>query len=210
MINKKLSAIYKDLPFSTRMYVPIRQMLLDFERMVEQVPENVNKIQELGCGYGLASFLMAQSRPNTTIESYDIAKNRIDLLGKINPYKNLKFYAKNVIDINTFDADVIIMTDLLHHLTYIEQRMLLNHIRKTAKDDVFIIVKDMDRGKHSFRQAVNYTIDIVHAKGLTFFYHTQDSFQKLFEECGFRITKQSHLNRSYIPLNHIVFCLERM
>ena len=101
------------------------------------------------------------------------------------------------------------MMDFLHHITYEEQRALLTRIHKTAPGALTMIVKDMDKGRFSFRQLCNYLIDIIHTREFRFFYHDQKSFINLFRSCGFKIRTVDHVNRKFIPLNHILFSLEK-
>ena len=205
----QLLGYYKNQSIGLRLYIVIRMILVDIRRIINFFPEKAQSITELACGYGVASFVMADKYKDTPICSYDIDQARIQVLNTMNPYPHLKFHHDNVLNIQTFDSKVILMMDLLHHLTYDEQIRLLTRIREASPDDLVLIVKDMDKGRYSFRQLCNYCIDIVHTKQFRFYYRTKASFIQLFEQCGFSVKKAEPVNRAFVPLNHVLFVLEK-
>jgi len=180
---------------------------LILKKLLQYIPLSVKQIQEIGCGYGIISFMIAGQYRDCQTESYDLDKVRIGYLKTVNPFSNLIFHFKNALEIEQFNADVILMVDLLHHLTYSQQRQLLKRIRETANEDVVVIIKDMEKGRSLFKHFCNYLIDVFHTRGFVFYYHNQESFIELFQSCGFQIKKQEYLDKSKIPLNHIVFVL---
>jgi len=204
---QKIKDIYKGLPIYVRWVVFIRWMIFDFESLLQYIPSSVKRIQEIGCGYGLASFMLASQYPDCHIEAFDLDSRRINCLKSVNPFAHLEFFSKNALEMKQFDTDVILMVDVLHHLTYSQQRQLLNCIKEQANEDVIVIIKDMEKGRNLFKHLLNYLIDVFHMRELVFYYHEQESFIKLFQSCGFQIKKQEYLCKSKIPLNHIVFVL---
>lgn len=208
MKYQQVKKYYSKQPFFVRLYIFLRLQILDFDKIFQNFPTNIKRVQEIGCGYGITSFLLADLFNKTQIQSYDIDKDRIEKLKSNTSFHNLKFSHKNVLDIDKFNSDLIFMGDLLHHLNFNEQKQLLIKIAHTAPKNSIIIVKDMDKGHFSFRQLLNYIIDIAHTKNLFFYYHSKSSFINLFQSCGLEIKKQGYVNRWYIPLNHIFFVLK--
>ncbi|OGX08547.1 MAG: hypothetical protein A2Z88_06485 [Omnitrophica WOR_2 bacterium GWA2_47_8] len=198
---------YKTQPLAVRLYIAIRPVIVDFNRILGFFPADANSIMELACGYGITSFAMANRYKGTPIRSYDIDAKRIAILNSINPYRHLSFHHENILDIREFTSDVIFMSDLLHHLTYPQQENLLKRIHATAPSGVVLLIKDMDKGRYSFRQFLNYMIDILHTGEFRFSYRARDSFVGLFTSCGFKVKRTVYVNKWFIPLNHVFFIL---
>jgi 2-polyprenyl-3-methyl-5-hydroxy-6-metoxy-1,4-benzoquinol methylase len=199
---------YAGASLKLKSYLAVRGRIFDFGRLLKFVPKNPKKIVDIGCGYGILDFMLAENFKRTKILASDLNKKRIDYLKKTNRYKNLSFECRDAVKSKT-DADVIICVDLLHHISYAEQQKLLEKIHKNAPDNVTLIIKDMDKGYFSFRQLVNFSIDIISAKQYPLFYHTKNSFIELFEKNSFAVQKVEHLNKLSVPLNHIVFVLKK-
>ncbi|MBN1868960.1 MAG: hypothetical protein JW847_00055 [Candidatus Omnitrophica bacterium] len=209
MTIKQILEYFQTQPFRVRLYVLIRVFILDLNRTIGRFPPKASSIMELACGYGIASFMLAGKYKHIPINSYDIDQKRIDILNSINPFEHLNFHKQNILEIQKFDSGVIFMSDLLHHLTYEQQKALLKKIYDTAPHDSLLIIKDMDKGQRSFRQLCNYMIDFLHTKQRRFYYHTKDSFLDLFIACGFKVNYSGYINKWFIPLNHALFVLEK-
>ena len=209
MSIKTILAYYQQQPVCVRCYLIVRSFILNFKKIFAYFPLHVDSIMELGCGYGMASFMLARRYENIPIRSFDIDQNRIAILNSINPFQYLSFHTKNIIEIQQFDAGVIFMSDLLHHLPYHQQEALLKKIFDTSPAGATVIVKDMDRGHRSFRQWCNYIIDRWHTKETRFYYHDKAGFLNLFAVCGYKVKQCDYINKWFIPLNHILFVLEK-
>ena len=206
---KDIDSFYRKIPLHIKLYLYIRSIIFDFQKLINTIPVGAKKICEIGCGYGMASFMLADRYKEAEVFAYDLNQKRIKCLKAINPFSHLSFYAEDAVDITQREADVIIMADLLHHLTFEQQKVFLKKIQGMLCDEGIVVVKDMDKGRFSLRHAVNFLIDVVNTKGLTFYYHTQESFVQLFQSCGFKVQKRIRANRWFIPLNHIIFVLEK-
>jgi 2-polyprenyl-3-methyl-5-hydroxy-6-metoxy-1,4-benzoquinol methylase len=199
---------YSSAGLIVKSYILARGYIFNFKRIVDFVPKNTKKIIDIGCGYGLLDFILADSFKNAKIIASDLNSKRINYLKKANKHKNLSFECRDAVASRT-DADVIICVDLLHHISFEAQVKLLKKIHKNAPDDVTFIVKDMDKGRYSFRQLVNFGIDLVSARQYPLFYHNRQSFEELFKKNGFTVEKVAYLNKRIVPLNHILFVLKK-
>lgn len=206
---KQILAYYKTQPLHVRLRVMIRMCIVDFNKIINYFKNSNEPIMELGCGYGIVSFMLADKFRESSIRSYEINPGIVKILNAINPFEYLSFEQKNILDIRKFDSKTIFMSDLLHHIEYQQQENLLKKIYDTGPNDLILIIKDMDRGRKSFGQFCNYMIDIFCGKEHLFYYRTKDSFINLFTQCGFKIKKMNYINRFFIPLNHILFILEK-
>ncbi len=208
MPYRKIISLYKSLSLRIKLYVVLRMFVVDMQKILDCFPGSPHRVEELACGYGIASFMIAGKYKSCSISAYDVNRKRIESLVSINPFKNLEFIYKNVLEIEQFRGDVILMMDLMHHLSFQEQEQLLKRIRSTARKGATIIIKDVNKGKYSFRHLVNYLIDIMHTGEARFYYRTKLEFMELFTSSGFEIKNILHINRIYVPLNHVVFLLK--
>lgn len=209
MTIKQILAYYHTQPFSVRLYIIIRTLMLDLNSIINYFPLKISSIMELACGYGIVSFALAEKYKHIPINSYDIDQKRIEALNSVSPFKHLNFHKKNILEIQEFSSDIIFMSDLLHHITYQQQKVLLKRICDTAPNDSILIIKDIDTGKRPFRRFCNYMIDLLHTKERRFYYHTKVSFLDLFIACGYKVNHCSYVNKWFIPLNQILFILEK-
>ena len=85
----ELLKIYRKAPASVRFYIYLRYLLVDFNRLISLIPGTPHKIQELGCGYGIFSFLLAQKYSQSKVSSCDADSTRIQKLQALNPFPNL-------------------------------------------------------------------------------------------------------------------------
>lgn len=206
MNSHEIARLYPNSSVVLRTYLSLRARMIDFDKLLAFLPLSVRTIQELGCGYGIASFMMAGKFPHRTIMAYDNDVKRIAFLAKINKYAHLKFQSINVLEVPEFRSDAILMVDLLHHLKYEDQEKLLLKIRTGLTSTGRVIIKDMRKGR-TLAHFLNYLIDVLHTRELKFFYRTEDQFVRFFESCGFAIEEKGMLNKPGVPLDHLYFVL---
>ena len=209
MDKRELVQLYQNQPLKLRLYARIRLLIFDFDKLLTFLPERPISIYDIGCGYGLFSFILAAHYPHSAVKAFDADRKRIQTLKAMNPYQNLEFIHQDALSMDKFEAGTIIFNDLLHHLAYQDQKRLLSNIRANAPENVTLVVKDMDKGRFSIRQFFNYLIDVVNTKEFGFHYHTRETFNALFASCGFKINRQGYANSFFIPLNHLVTTLSK-
>ena len=124
-MKKNISKIIKNYPsLLSRIYNRLRLILIPFKKIEKYVPEGT--VLDVGCGYGLFSIYLALSSKRDVIGS-DLDKDRISIAKKASKninLNNIRFYAKDLMD-DMKNLDAIIMVDVLHHIPYKKQEILL-------------------------------------------------------------------------------------
>jgi 2-polyprenyl-3-methyl-5-hydroxy-6-metoxy-1,4-benzoquinol methylase len=204
---KRILSIYEG--FKIKTYIFVRLTLLDFYKIANVIPDS-KKIIDAGCGYGVLSFILS-NRQNTKIQGYDLDEKRINYLNNLVKKKrinNLKFYEEDVAK-SKFKADTIVCVDLIHHLNPDEQKSFLNSINKMSKKGAIFVVKDMNKGRSKIKHYFNRLLDLISTGKSDWYYHDENSFRLLFKNHNFKIKSVKYINKWYVPLDHILFVLEK-
>ena len=106
------------------------------------------RVVDLGCGYGFLSYALAFSSQEREILGIDYDTSKIDVARNC-PAKPrlLKFDYGDVTSYAYGNADVFIVSDVLHYLLPEDQELLLNNMVKSLKPGGKIILRDGDSSK---------------------------------------------------------------
>lgn len=119
-------------------YDLLRSWMLPLKEIDEIIPQK-GLIYDLGCGEGVTAKLLAKVKTRKII-GVDNNKNRLqksDLANLNFKYRDLKHYSPE-------DANAIIISDVLHHLNFRDQKKLLGRIAKNLKKDGILLIKEID------------------------------------------------------------------
>lgn len=150
----------------------------------KHLSKNINKILEIGCGYGIMTNMLNNYGMVDGIEPYADCYNYLK--------ENVKgnFIKKNISDYNTRKKyDVVALFDVLEHIK--EESKTVSKINSLLKPKgkviltvpayMFLWSHHDDTNKHYRR-------------------YTKTSLKKLFEKNGFKIKKISYFNTILFPL----------
>lgn len=148
MINKlslrKITYFYKNCNLWTRLYVRIRLVLTPFEVVADYVPKE-GIIYDLGCGYGIFANLMSWHSLKRKVIGIDLSKERIKAAQKtIRGRKNIQFFHGNLKDLNLEKCGTIVIYDVLHHMNYQGQEVLIKQCYEKLGEKGLLIIKDND------------------------------------------------------------------
>ena len=202
-MKKNISKIIKNYPsLLSRIYNRLRLILIPFKKIEKYVPEGT--VLDVGCGYGLFSIYLALSSKRDVIGS-DLDKDRISIAKKASKninLNNIRFYAKDLMD-DMKDLDAIVMIDVLHHLSYKKQEILLKKAIRSLRKGGKIIIKDLET-KKGFRYYWNY----IHDKIMTMFeiqyFISSDNLVGFLKENGFKIKRKDISNFFYA--HYLLIC----
>lgn len=136
-------------------YVKIKvKMERNYALLHSLVPHKC-KVVDIGCGYGMAPFMLTLLSPQRDITGIDYDKEKIDTArnsmlmrdsgGKIKG--NLKFFHANALEFDMPAADVFIMSDMLHYLAENEQITIIEKCIANLNEGGKIIIRDGDTNK---------------------------------------------------------------
>jgi SAM-dependent methyltransferase len=121
------------------------------------VPEEAT-ILDLGCGYGFLCYMLQFVSNKRKITGVDHDETKI-AIAKHGYHRtdNLHFECSDIRFYPMRAADVIILTDVLHYLTPVDQQNLLNRSAASLNSDGIIILREgvTDAGKRHFGTVVS-------------------------------------------------------
>ena len=112
--------------------------MLPLSQINEQIG-NGSTVVDLGCGAGVIAKYLAQNR-NRKVIGIDLNKKRLPKSSQ----KNLTFEAKDIIHYKPKNADVVILSDVLHHINFNDQEKVLKNIAFYLKKGGVLIIKEID------------------------------------------------------------------
>lgn len=114
-------------------------MMLPLTEIDEKIPKN-GTIIDLGCGEGVIAKYLAQNRKRNVV-GVDFNKKK---LGK-SKQKNLRFKYSDIREFELREANGVILSDVLHHLNYYDQKKALKNVAKRLKKGGVLIIKEIDK-----------------------------------------------------------------
>lgn len=126
-------------------YVRIKTRLEDNYLPIHRLLPEKGKILDLGCGYGMMSFMLRLLSPEREITGIDFDEKKITV-AKASPLctPGIQFIHA---DITTFDFgqyDAILLTDVLHYLPLEKQQLVLDQCLSALRPGGLLIVRDGD------------------------------------------------------------------
>lgn len=119
-------------------YDYLRTLILPLREIDHHIPKE-GRILDLGCGEGVISIYLAKDNKRF-ITGVDKDKSRIK---KVN-IKNIEFKSGDITKISIKNFDGIIISDVLHHLSFKSQKILLKKIANGIKKGGVVVIKEID------------------------------------------------------------------
>jgi len=143
-----LMSVYRNAPLLNRFLISARPLICPPKPILDVIPDN-SSILDVGCGAG--TLLMAVALDNRLYEGVgcDISQKSIDIAcqaaNKFN-HKSINFSTiKNIDDIPDGPFDVVLMIDIMHHVSPQDQPKLFEECVNKIKTGGRLIYKDMAR-----------------------------------------------------------------
>lgn len=164
-----------------KVYTCLRFLILPIRRIDEVVPKS-GIITDYGCGFGIVSCYLGLSSKNRKITGIEYNAERVKkarLIGK--NIRNVKFEVGDTSKIRIKKSDVHLLVDVVHHISYDNQILLLKSIIKSMDKDNLIIIKDIDK-KPFLKYLWNYVHDKIMTVNDGLYFRNQEWFESFFKE----------------------------
>ncbi len=135
--------IYKGpvLEWYTRVKLKLEK---NYEYINSLVPEGAT-IVDIGCGYGMISYMLGFISENRKILGIDYDENKIELaINCISKNDRISFVAADAVTFDYPDADIFLLSDVLHYIPREKQAGLLASCIRRLKPGGKIIIRDAD------------------------------------------------------------------
>lgn len=159
----------------------LRSLMLPLKEINQAIPKR-GRIIELGCGEGVIAKYLASTHTRKVI-GVDNNKKRL----QVSNQSNLNFVLADIREYDLKGAGAIITSDVLHHLNYDEQKILLAKIAANLKKDGIFLLKEIDT-REFFRSKLSRFWDFVFYPKDKIYYRRSDNLKAYLEKLGFALT----------------------
>lgn len=140
IIRKKAQDIYKNLGWPS-LFARLKFYFAPLVKIEALVPKK-GLIVDLGCGYGLFSHYIGVAEPKRRVLGFDLDKEKVKYGDR--GYPNVTCRYGDITKVEIPQADCIIFTHVLHHLTsYESQKELLLTCKDKLREGGLLIVTDV-------------------------------------------------------------------
>ncbi len=142
-IPKNLYRLYSGLKSYERWHVRFRWRLCPFLQIAGHIPRE-GKIVDIGCGRGMLANYLALNGPDRRVTGIDKQVRRIEAAqATVGERKNIRFRLQDALELEREEYDVIVLSDMLHHLSYPEQDRLLEHCFRILPEGGLLLLEDV-------------------------------------------------------------------
>jgi len=156
--------------------------------LTDNLPDNTNKVLDLGAGTGLELIELFKKFPNASVTAIDISEAMLDKLSKRDFAKNVNIICDSFFDVdfgNNFDACV--STSALHHFSVEEKNILYKKIYDSLTSNGLFINCDkisLSKEAEDFMQnEAKYNAENYVHLDTPLFYETEE---KILNKVGFK------------------------
>lgn len=167
--------------FLLPVYNYLRTLILPLRKIDQYLPKR-GTIFDLGCGQAVIAKFIAREK-NRNIIGVDIDKKRLPQ----STHKNLKFECADIRRFNLKGASGVIISDVLHHLNYIDQLSVLANISSDIKKDGVLIVKEIDKIEFIRSRLSRFWDFVFYPKDKIYYLKSKD-LKKTLKGFGFKVT----------------------
>lgn len=144
--KKIISMLIKERAYAG-LQAAIRWECLNIYNFLETLIPKSGKIIDLGCGYGIFSFLLLLKAPDRNVLGIDIISKRINTAINCvnkNIQGNITFRKEDISKYKLPYCSAIVLIDVLYYMPYEKQLKILNNCYKAIMRGGILLVKDTD------------------------------------------------------------------
>jgi uncharacterized protein len=148
--------IYKGpvLEWYTRIKLTLER---DYEIINKHVPHEA-RIVDIGCGYGMISYMLSFISEKRSILGVDYDNDKIMLASNcISKNERTTFVAADAVTYNYPNADIFILSDVLHYIPEEKQEELLTNCINHLNPGGLIMIRDADKDLKKRHLGTRYT-----------------------------------------------------
>lgn len=195
-------------PFERPVSELYRSIFIDLNALVSQINYWVtaSNILELGCGEGAVTERLAKAYPNAQITGIDIT-SRVGRMfqGDLSRVKFKQQPIKDMVIENSQSFDLLIISDVMHHVPWELHRELLTDAKQSLKSGGYLVIKDWERNRTPIH-LLCYLLDR-YITGDRVRYKTADEFRELIGDVfGENVIKSEKRIRPWS--NNIAFLIQ--
>jgi uncharacterized protein len=186
----------------SRLYVLIRERILLYKEIEFHTPKE-GLIYDLGCGYGLLSYYLGITSEKRKIIGFDFNKTRVNAAKEaFDDMSNITFSTEDLSKSNKLKrCSCIILYDILHHISYNNQKRLLETCKRFLQEEGILIIKEIDN-KKKFKLFYTWLLDKIVTKGDKLYFSGKKELVLGLKGMGFSVS--SYDIDKYCPYPHYI------
>lgn len=205
-IPTDLYSLYRGLKFWERWHVRSRWRLCPFLQIAGHIPDRA-RIVDIGCGRGLLANYLALRGPARQVTGIDKQTRRITAAqASVGTRKNIHFRHQDALDLRQEEFDVIVISDMLHHLTHGEQDKLLEHCYRILPPGGILLLEDVML-QPRWKWLTHFIIDRVLNLGEKQYFRALENWISFIKSLGFNV--ESYDAHRHIPLPDFLLRCEK-
>lgn len=204
-IGREVTRMYAGLGFLSGLYTFVRLRLAPIVRVEEYVPSRA-AVLDLGCGNGIFANILVLGSGDRKVKGVDLSEGRIQIAQRIasrNP--KLEFVQADVGSYPVGKCDVVTIVDLLHHMDFSSQKLLLQRVFECLDRGAAVLIKDLERSP-LWKYVFHYVQDTVSYRSRLYFRSAGDMEAEL-RKIGFEVRTVS-LAAGYMH-PHVLYCCRK-
>jgi len=205
---------YRDQLRSIRLHVLGRWYLFSFPSLAHYLPHG-DVFVDLGCGYGVWAFYMAQLRPQARILGSDPDDEKVKIAAEIarqNGLTRLEFSTGKAQDISLPPCNLISLVDILYLIPFDEQIEILQKCADALLPGGRIMVKEIG-SRPRWKYMVNYLEEVLAVRvlritrGSEFYFRSEQEWKDILDNLGLQ-TRVIPLDAGYVH-SHVLILGEK-
>lgn len=166
--------------------------------LLESAIPKEGKIVDLGCGHGFLSNYLVETSSGRKVIGIDVDTRKIRLAKKtVGDRDRVSFECKDVAELKG-EYDVIVLYDVIHHISYQNQKNCLEKCYKKLRKGGQLVIKDVNKEKFLKYFIFCYLVDVINSflgitQGEGRAFHTIGSLKQLLTDVGFKNIKAKDL-----------------
>lgn len=158
----------------------LRSFMLPLSEIDQAIP-NRGRIIDLGCGKGVTAKYLARIKTRQVV-GVDNNKKRL----QNSTQNNLIFVLDDIRNYKLKAPDAVVISDVLHHLKFKDQKELLVKIAKNLKKGGVCIIKEIDTNEF-IRSKLSRFWDFIFYPKDKIYYQDSESLRDFLKKSGFHI-----------------------
>lgn len=163
----------------------LRNLILPLNDINESMPLS-GLIYEIGSGYGTLSFELARYSSKRRVIGIDTDEQKINKAKKLFSTPNLTFIQSDANTLNFQKCVGVVMSDFLHHISYMQQQKLLTRLSKKIRKSEVLVIKEIDRAD-GWRKLMSRMWDLLFYPKDTICYLEIKELVEILEKLGFSV-----------------------
>ncbi len=168
---------------TTKAYEFLRNLMLPID-VIENNTAKKGVVIDLGCGQGSIAKLLSRVKTRNVI-GVDLNAKRLPDTKR----KNLKFINGDITKYKVKNASTVIISDVLHHIDYKNQKRILTNVYKGLKKNGKFLIKEIDTSEFTRSRLSRFWDYVLYPKDKIYYNKAKD-LKSYLKKLGFEVKIQ--------------------